>query len=73
MLLTGELSLDGKASLLLCPFGRKSNNESCQYFDVSILCFFLAIRDLFDPRAARNVCSGRALFFLADQLFFHRL
>lgn len=40
MLLTGELSLDGKASLLLCPFGRKSNNESCQYFDVSILCFF---------------------------------
>lgn len=74
MLLTGELSLDGKAGPFLCPFylERKATVKAANILMSASFVFSGYLRPLW------SLCCQKCLhwpgsFFLADQLFCHRL
>lgn len=75
MLLTGELSLDGKASLLLCPFylERKAAMKAANILmSASFVFFFLAETPLIFM-LPEMFALAMFFFFVADQLFIHKL
>lgn len=74
MLLTGELSLDGKASPFLCPFylERKETMQAANILMSASFVFSGYLRPLWSSCCQKCLlwlCS----FFLADQLFCYRL
>lgn len=76
MLLTGELSLDGKASLLLCPFylERKAAMKAANILmSASFVFFFFLAETPLIFMLPEMFALAMFFFFVADQLFIHKL